>query len=59
MIIVKNHKFKLDLLQNEANKEEFEGNTERSTAAYTLVREEALLRRPVKSTVSSRGQATG
>ncbi|KDO03295.1 hypothetical protein REISMN_02565 [Rickettsia tamurae subsp. buchneri] len=40
MIIVKNHKFKLDLLQNEANKEEFEGN-------------------PVKSTVSSRGQATG
>ncbi|WP_032139630.1 septal ring lytic transglycosylase RlpA family protein [Rickettsia tamurae] len=41
MIIVKNHKFKLDLLHNEANKEEFEGNTERSTAAYTLVREDA------------------
>ena len=59
MIIVKNHKFKLDLLQNEANKEEFEGNTERSTAAYTSVREEALLRRPVKSTLSSRGRATG
>ncbi|MDJ1288801.1 MAG: palindromic element RPE1 domain-containing protein, partial [Candidatus Midichloria mitochondrii] len=30
----------LDLLYNEANKEEFEGNTERSTAAYTLVRED-------------------
>ena len=31
----------IDLLENEANKEEFEGNTERSTAAYTLVREDA------------------
>ncbi|ALN41408.1 RlpA-like protein [Rickettsia rhipicephali] len=40
MIIVKNHKFKLDLLQNKANKEKFEGNTARSTAAYTLVCED-------------------
>ncbi|WCR56153.1 palindromic element RPE1 domain-containing protein [Rickettsia asembonensis] len=31
----------IDSLQNETNKEEFEGNTERSTAAYTLVREDA------------------
>ncbi|AFC71909.1 hypothetical protein ASQ44_06990 [Rickettsia rhipicephali] len=31
----------IDLLENEANKEEFVGNTERSTAAYTLVREDA------------------
>ncbi|HJD56047.1 MAG TPA: UDP-N-acetylmuramoyl-tripeptide--D-alanyl-D-alanine ligase [Rickettsia endosymbiont of Pyrocoelia pectoralis] len=31
----------LDFLYNEANKEKFEGNTERSTAAYTLVREDA------------------
>ncbi|ACP53687.1 MAG: murein biosynthesis integral membrane protein MurJ [Rickettsia africae] len=30
-----------DFLHNVANKEEFEGNTERSTAAYTLVRENA------------------
>ena len=30
-----------DFLHNEANKEEFEGNTERSTAVYTLVREDA------------------
>ncbi|AFB31520.1 integral membrane protein MviN [Rickettsia rhipicephali str. Ect] len=30
-----------DFLHNVANKEEFEGNTERSTAAYTLVREDA------------------
>ncbi|CEO17763.1 putative peptidoglycan biosynthesis protein MurJ [Rickettsia monacensis] len=30
-----------DFLHNEANKEEFEGNTERSTTAYTLVREDA------------------
>jgi|GEM_PF-3490528 len=30
----------LDLLQNEANKEEFEGNTSPRTAAYTLVRED-------------------
>ena len=30
----------LDLLYNEANKEEFKGNTERRTAAYTLVRED-------------------
>ncbi|WP_121542625.1 UDP-N-acetylmuramoyl-tripeptide--D-alanyl-D-alanine ligase [Candidatus Rickettsia colombianensi] len=30
----------LDPLYNEANKEEFEGDTERSTAAYTLVRED-------------------
>ncbi|MCC8468120.1 MAG: palindromic element RPE1 domain-containing protein [Rickettsia endosymbiont of Eriopis connexa] len=31
----------IDLLQNEANKEEFEGNTERSTAVYKSVREDA------------------
>ncbi|MFP3012470.1 MAG: ribosomal protection-like ABC-F family protein [Rickettsia sp.] len=31
----------LDLLHNEANKEEFKGDTERSTAAYTSVREDA------------------
>ncbi|MEY4464199.1 MAG: hypothetical protein RLZZ81_1170 [Pseudomonadota bacterium] len=31
----------LDCLQNEANKEKFEGDTKRSTAAYTLVREDA------------------
>ncbi|ABV85007.1 Integral membrane protein MviN [Rickettsia massiliae MTU5] len=30
-----------DFLHNVVNKEEFEGNTERSTAAYTLVREDA------------------
>ncbi|AAL03436.1 virulence factor mviN [Rickettsia conorii str. Malish 7] len=30
-----------DFLHNVANKEKFEGNTERSTAAYTLVRENA------------------
>ncbi|BDU60819.1 putative lipid II flippase MurJ [Candidatus Rickettsia kotlanii] len=30
-----------DFLHNVANKEEFEGNTERNTAAYTLVREDA------------------
>ncbi|MFA1688298.1 murein biosynthesis integral membrane protein MurJ [Candidatus Rickettsia barbariae] len=30
-----------DFLHNVANKEEFEGNTERSTAVYTLVRENA------------------
>ena len=30
-----------NFLHNVANKEEFEGNTERSTAAYTLVREDA------------------
>ncbi len=30
-----------DFLHNVANKEEFEGNTERRTAAYTLVREDA------------------
>ncbi|AFC69812.1 multidrug transporter MurJ [Rickettsia amblyommatis] len=30
-----------DFLHNVANKEEFEGNTERSTATYTLVREDA------------------
>ncbi|CAK6508677.1 MAG: palindromic element RPE1 domain-containing protein [Rickettsia helvetica] len=31
----------LDCLQNEANKEEFEGDTKRSTAAYKEVREDA------------------
>jgi len=31
----------LDCLQNEANKEEFEGDTSPRTAAYTLVREDA------------------
>ncbi|MEG8230672.1 ribose-phosphate diphosphokinase [Candidatus Rickettsia tasmanensis] len=31
----------INLLENEANKEEFVGNTERSIAAYTLVREDA------------------
>ncbi|XP_044733134.1 ATP-dependent helicase/nuclease subunit A-like [Chrysoperla carnea] len=31
----------IDHLENAANKEEFIGNTERSTAAYTLVREDA------------------
>ncbi|MGL4226659.1 MAG: palindromic element RPE1 domain-containing protein, partial [Rickettsia sp.] len=31
----------LDFLHNVANKEEFEGDTERSTAAYILVREDA------------------
>ncbi|CEO16581.1 hypothetical protein RMONA_00795 [Rickettsia monacensis] len=31
----------LDCLQNEANKEEFEGDTERRTAAYKEVREDA------------------
>ncbi|MCC8461935.1 MAG: palindromic element RPE1 domain-containing protein [Rickettsia endosymbiont of Ecitomorpha arachnoides] len=31
----------LDFLHNAANKEEFAGNTEHSTAAYTLVREDA------------------
>ncbi|MCC8467890.1 MAG: septal ring lytic transglycosylase RlpA family protein [Rickettsia endosymbiont of Eriopis connexa] len=42
MIIVKNHKFKLEPLQHEANNEEFEGNTDAlATAAYTLVREDA------------------
>jgi len=30
----------LDCLQNEANKEKFEGDTKRSTAAYTLVHED-------------------
>ncbi len=30
-----------NFLHNTANKEEFEGNTEHSTAAYTLVREDA------------------
>ena len=30
-----------DFLHNVVNKEEFEGNTERSTAAHTLVREDA------------------
>ncbi|MEG8230930.1 palindromic element RPE1 domain-containing protein, partial [Candidatus Rickettsia tasmanensis] len=30
-----------DFLHNVANKEEFEGNTGRSTTAYTLVREDA------------------
>ncbi|KJV81932.1 RPE1 domain protein [Rickettsia hoogstraalii str. RCCE3] len=34
-------KGEVDLLHNEANKEEFEGNTARSTAAYTLVRADA------------------
>ena len=33
--------FILDFLHNTANKEEFVGDTERSTAAYTLVREDA------------------
>ncbi len=32
---------KIDFLHNVANKEEFEGNTERSTAAYSNVREDA------------------
>ncbi|BDU60125.1 hypothetical protein FLA4_05350 [Candidatus Rickettsia kotlanii] len=31
----------IDLLENKANKEEFAGNTECSTTAYTLVREDA------------------
>ncbi|CAK6507812.1 palindromic element RPE1 domain-containing protein [Rickettsia helvetica] len=31
----------LVLLHNAANKEEFEGNTERRTAAYILVREDS------------------
>ena len=31
----------IDFLQNEANKEEFEGNTVRSTAEYKKVREDA------------------
>ncbi|WP_041079044.1 UvrD-helicase domain-containing protein [Rickettsia asembonensis] len=34
-------KGEVDLFQTSANKEEFEGNTARSTAAYTLVREDA------------------
>jgi len=39
--IVKDKIDAIDFLHNVANKEEFEGNTERSTAAYTLVREDA------------------
>ncbi|MFV9936710.1 MAG: palindromic element RPE1 domain-containing protein, partial [Rickettsia endosymbiont of Haemaphysalis japonica] len=31
----------MEFLQTLANKEEFVGDTERSTAAYTLVREDA------------------
>ncbi|MFV9857059.1 MAG: tRNA lysidine(34) synthetase TilS, partial [Rickettsia aeschlimannii] len=38
-----------------AYREEFKGDTERSTAAYTSVGEEVLLRGPVKLTVSPRG----
>ncbi|MDJ1288781.1 MAG: palindromic element RPE1 domain-containing protein, partial [Candidatus Midichloria mitochondrii] len=42
-------------LSKPAYREEFKGDTERSTAAYTSVRGEALLRGPVKPTVSSHG----
>ncbi|MDJ1288819.1 MAG: palindromic element RPE1 domain-containing protein, partial [Candidatus Midichloria mitochondrii] len=33
--------YSLDFLHNEANKEEFKGDTERRTAAYTSVREDS------------------
>ncbi|AFC69214.1 tRNA(Ile)-lysidine synthetase [Rickettsia amblyommatis] len=46
-------------LSKPAYREEFKGDTERSTAAYTSVGEEALLRGPVKLTVSPRGLTTG
>ncbi|CEO16828.1 tRNA(Ile)-lysidine synthase [Rickettsia monacensis] len=42
-------------LSKPAYREEFKGDTERSTAAYTSVRGEVLLRGPVKPTVSPRG----